>query len=393
MNLRRLGKHLLGQHNQRTHGRGHVSSLGFPGKYQRVKGGTGEKPTGFAAEAINIVERLKAKIAKLRKEKEKLNKRQEEISTAQVKIILDALGNSLSEPPKDQALEAEFDEVIRQQLAMAHKIAIIQNSAKELIHKHFEIPPDKQFKLNPNVTKREKSALGTERVESDPTTQKSIDKGAEFLSRMVSASVLSSVMADGAGVVVDPKTKRASFEDWASLESLGIPKTDPKIFINPDDDAGTVIHEFGHFIEHSNQLIGQASQNFKTYRRHKEIEAEEKLKTHDSDGVVSHTPQSKKLAAQELYIHKPLSELTGNQGYKEHELSFKDHWLHPYMGKFYPPSGGRVGATEILSMGLQFLYEDPIDLAQRDPEMFNFVINAIQQGRPAQKPKNIRAKK
>lgn len=55
-------------------------------------------------------------------------------------------------------------------------------------------------------------------------------------------------------------------------------------------------------------------------------------------------------------------------GYPSTELTRKDKFLHEYMGKDY---GGQ--ATEIVSMGLEWMYTKPAILASRDADMFDFI--------------------
>lgn len=59
-------------------------------------------------------------------------------------------------------------------------------------------------------------------------------------------------------------------------------------------------------------------------------------------------------------------------GYGRDELTRKDNFIEVYMGKDY---GGR--ASEILSMGLEYFYNDPYKLATKDPGYFNFIFNVV----------------
>lgn len=73
-----------------------------------------------------------------------------------------------------------------------------------------------------------------------------------------------------------------------------------------------------------------------------------------------------------------------NKAYKADEFSLKDDFMEPYTGKVYTNvnSGGpgftlrdypNIIATEIVSMGLEHMYKDPIVFAQKDPEFFDFI--------------------
>lgn len=54
------------------------------------------------------------------------------------------------------------------------------------------------------------------------------------------------------------------------------------------------------------------------------------------------------------------------------EFSWKDKFIDHYMGKRY-----NDGATEIVSMGLEYLVSNPLKLARQDPEYFDFIIDLI----------------
>lgn len=72
-----------------------------------------------------------------------------------------------------------------------------------------------------------------------------------------------------------------------------------------------------------------------------------------------------------------LGALTGNSRYKRYEVALEDEWVAKggsvYCGKVY-----QSGAyTEILTMGLQRLYLDPIGFARQDPEYFQFILKLL----------------
>lgn len=118
--------------------------------------------------------------------------------------------------------------------------------------------------------------------------------------------------------------------------------TENKIFINKDTKRLTAIHETMHWLEHNNKDISSKVQEFLEYR-------------------------TKGEKAQKL------RDLVPNSNYEKDEIAKKDNFFRPYCGKIY-----QDGATEILSMGLQEIYENAIDFSKNDPEYFNFVIDIIQ---------------
>ena len=68
-----------------------------------------------------------------------------------------------------------------------------------------------------------------------------------------------------------------------------------------------------------------------------------------------------------------LRKATGNPGYRANEMTKKDKFMDPYSGKQY--SGGR--ATEIVSMGIEHFYSEPIEFATRDPSYFDFMYDLL----------------
>lgn len=71
-------------------------------------------------------------------------------------------------------------------------------------------------------------------------------------------------------------------------------------------------------------------------------------------------------------VLEPMSRITGDPGYRPSEVARKDKFMHPYMGKDY----GRV-ATEITSMGLEYMYDDAARFAKEDPDYFDFIYDLM----------------
>ncbi len=123
-----------------------------------------------------------------------------------------------------------------------------------------------------------------------------------------------------------------------------------------------IIHEMGHWLEHKNPRIMQAANDF--------LEA-----------------RTKGEAAQKL------SKLTGNTNYGADEIAKKDNFKSPYTGKIYPkiseqsmivygyPEGATLRPTEIVSMGLESMFDRPDFFAEDDPEFFDFIWDVIMSGK------------
>lgn len=102
----------------------------------------------------------------------------------------------------------------------------------------------------------------------------------------------------------------------------------------------TYVHELGHSYEHRSFVINQKAQKFLASRTKGE------------------TAQS-------------LKKLTGS-GYEADELAKPDKFFDPYVGKIYGST-----ASEITSMGVELMYSNPVRLLERDPEMFEFIVDLL----------------
>lgn len=84
---------------------------------------------------------------------------------------------------------------------------------------------------------------------------------------------------------------------------------------------------------------------------------------------------------QEIYAHyqrrtagetaQKLKDLFPDHNYRDNETTLRDKWIAAYSGKDYAVYGLRN--SEIVSMTLEQLYEDPLDMITQDPETFDLV--------------------
>jgi hypothetical protein len=121
---------------------------------------------------------------------------------------------------------------------------------------------------------------------------------------------------------------------------------DKHIFLTEYSSKSTVVHELGHVLEGVDYRIEKAAVDF-LKRRIAGYEQTEKL-----------------------------SEVTGNSAYKNSEVTVADNFMHPYMGKIYPG----FKSTEIMSMGMQLFFDDPVKFARDDPDMFRFIYAVVRVG-------------
>lgn len=153
------------------------------------------------------------------------------------------------------------------------------------------------------------------------------NKGINIFSNMFSASVTTGILN-----VNETKEKRSFYRNSDNSINMST------------DDIGVIVHECGHWLESQNKDISADIRLFYNRRT-----TGEKI--------------------------KKLSEVTGNKNYGNNERTMVDKFISPYMGKICDS-----GSSEVLSMGLELMYRNPIYLAKNDPEMFDFIYSVVRQG-------------
>jgi len=137
----------------------------------------------------------------------------------------------------------------------------------------------------------------------------------------------------------------------------GSSKTSVNLSIH--DDLGTYAHEMAHTIEMRDPDVLRSCVEFIEYRTKKAGTGKERLKS-----------------------------LFPNHGFDGAEYGNKDGFLELvramgrsdssayYIGKTYK-RGGIIDSTEVLSMGVEFLFSDPVTFARVDPEFFDFIVGVL----------------
>lgn len=171
--------------------------------------------------------------------------------------------------------------------------------------------------------------------EWDDTTQARARSGIAKFQEMVSVDAFKGsdvLMPDG--TLISPQLElfekgfRAGFAD---VGRAGV------LMIAPNDYNNTWVHELGHYLEDYSPAVRAKATAFLDSRT-------------QGDRQVS------------------LASLRKNSGYGSNEVTKRDRFMSPYMGKIYP-----TGATEIVSMGLEYMYTRTVEFAQRDPEYFDLI--------------------
>lgn len=146
-------------------------------------------------------------------------------------------------------------------------------------------------------------------------------------------------LVEGQSIPLNIKTtKRPYFEKTIDISSG---KTTLTLGVNKNESV--VAHEIGHYIEESAPEIKQTCYKFWEQRT-------------VGDG----------------FEFRQLKKDFPGESYSSDEYYKKDNFIDPYMGKIYDKN-----QTEILSMGLQYLLRNPYELATKDPEYFDFIINIL----------------
>lgn len=117
----------------------------------------------------------------------------------------------------------------------------------------------------------------------------------------------------------------------------------PKLSAN--SHASTVVHELGHSLEFADPVIHNQAVKFLNRRTRNE------------------TPRK-------------LKDIHPRSDYDDGEIATVDKFMSPYMGKRYSADS----STEIVSMGLQYFFEDPVSFAKKDPDYFDFIYALMRVG-------------
>jgi hypothetical protein len=76
-----------------------------------------------------------------------------------------------------------------------------------------------------------------------------------------------------------------------------------------------------------------------------------------------------------------LIDLTGQQNYEPDEIALRANWTtrggRHYTGKYYGPTLARASATEIITMGMERLYNEPAGFFREDPDHFLFLLLSL----------------
>ena len=175
--------------------------------------------------------------------------------------------------------------------------------------------------------------LGGVRVSGtlDTKRDKVMSEAASFIGSVVSHNLSSEPLRVNISAAYERLGRR--FASWYDNSTQ-------TVYLKPDDATSMGCHEIGHHLEFRLSFVQKSS--FAFYDRRTTGEA-----------------------------LLPLGTL-----YDGDELTREDAFPDRYCGKEYNEAGKRT-ATEIISVGVQLLYENPLALAKEDPDYFDFLIATL----------------
>ena len=168
------------------------------------------------------------------------------------------------------------------------------------------------------------------------------------------------------------KTARAFFRKYTS--DMGDKKG--MTLVDQGTATDTVVHELGHLIEHSVSGVHEAAMKFLRYRTRGEANSQLKkvFPTYGYDDW----EVGKKDKFDDIWKKYYRRVFLGDK--RDRDLTIKqlqdeETWANSkgfYTGKKYDhPS------SEVITMGMEFLYMDPVTFARTDPEYFKFIVGIL----------------
>jgi hypothetical protein len=218
----------------------------------------------------------------------------------------------------------------KQQAAAALKVISPENPAQlELL-----IDPKGKDYYGPDMQKRIQESQATWKL-LPKEQQLKIRTGMQTVNRMIDKAASRSIFDVLMLAPADPALgygDRAYYDAWA-------------IHVTKATGASTIVHEAGHHIENNTYTQGQRL----------------------NDRALAFL--NRRTAGD---TEKPLAELRPGWGFRPDEMAKADKFVDPYVGKTYK---GRV--TEVISMGLERMAQDPVDFARRDPDHWRMIYTVM----------------
>lgn len=234
-------------------------------------------------------------------------------------------------------IKARRAEVLTEHRLAREQLELARARVRESVHKHLKVSNPTPIEwVNPEKFKRLR----------DKAWKSKAVEAREFLSQVTSKDALDRLNVD---IVKIRKGSRA----------FATPGT---VNVATDDAVRVFVHELGHTVEFADKGAAKRTVEFLWKR-----------------------------AAADPRGRRQLKRIVSGSGYGNGEYAWEDKFINPYIGKDYRRSAGLSvpqgelkllpGAapppTEVLSMGVELLYADPVGFARKDPGMFDFIVDLL----------------
>jgi len=263
-----------------------------------------------------------------RKKAEELSKKQGSLLLQEIKLT-QAYGDAIKNRDKKAAkrLKAELDQItpesrkVTSELLEARQKSFGDPIAKdrEKIKAVLAQPDPTEVKINTHK----------------PAVEKNVTEAQKFLSGLV---------AKGQNGQPLPAVSTTTSPDGRAGYMPG------SVSLADNDAVKTVVHEMGHHIEEMMPGAKRAGLEFLKHR------------------IGNEQPTKMKV-------------LFPDNNYRDDEMGCKDNFDKTFDGDlnmaYYTGKSYYDGGTEIISMGIELMYRDPVGFAKRDPEYFNFIAGIL----------------
>lgn len=232
--------------------------------------------------------------------------------------------------PEYKRVNAEYVEKYKEWEKLHQKYVDAVDEGRDLATKKLtvgldvlEVPKDKQA----NVTLSSHIKIGRDEAQA----------GLDIFNRLCGTGTV-----DGEKVqVVRNKNSRSSYSLQFDKAMLGYQiKGGGMIKLSKNAHRSTMLHEMGHWLEDHDPEVRRKAAAFLASRTRGES------------------------------VQK-MADLRPRSNYKPYEVTKPDEFMSPYMGKQY------AGATEIISMGIEYILTKPVRFAKEDPKYFDFMIKVL----------------
>lgn len=199
------------------------------------------------------------------------------------------------------------------------------------------------------------------KVLADPAHLAEVEKGTEFFENTLRGRFyFAGTRWDSTGIEIEHGEGLRPMSSMYKTDFLGNRVFAPRVTTNtdPSQTASTQVHELAHHLELASPKIQKKVIEFWIRR---------------TDGTK----------------WEKMKQLFPLKNYKPHEITKKDSFITPYVGKIYGGGGGiRFGASndevraeftasEIVSSGLEQIYADPVWFLEKDPDHFKLIWEII----------------